>query len=54
METINESDLRLQPWLELATELEALDHFMRQNNLAPTRGELHGEVEFLDVGAAVA
>lgn len=54
MEEVVKSDPRLQPWLDLAAELDALDGFMRQHNLAPTRVGPNGEIAFLDAGAAVA
>lgn len=42
------------PWLELATELEAFDRFMREHHLAPTRTSPTGVTEVLDTGADVA
>jgi len=49
-----QNDSRLRPWLELADDLESFDYFMHKNNLAPIRIGDHRNVQFLDVGAAVA
>jgi hypothetical protein len=54
MEALMQSDQRLALWLALANELESFDHFMREQNLAPTRASSVGMAEVLDCGADVA
>ncbi|GAB2617437.1 hypothetical protein [Novilysobacter erysipheiresistens] len=45
---------RLQPWLELADELDEFASFMHAADLAPRRATRDGPGEFLDVGAETA
>jgi hypothetical protein len=54
LEEVMKNDPRLQPWLELADELERLDRFMLEHDLVPTRAGPGGETEYLDAGASVA
>lgn len=48
------NDPRLQPWLDLADELDDLARFMHATGLTPRRVTKQGTVEFLDVGEAAA